>query len=396
VANRPALTPVGPFLAQTGDPLMISSRSPGRRIALVGAFVGLFASAYLLVDYVFGSGICLTGSGCDVVRSSAFAYPLGIPMPLLGLGFYLAAVVLLLLNPTRTVARVRAGTAALGWSLIGLGVMAILTTIELAVIGALCSWCLMSAIGSLLLAAGTIAALRHSDAPPEVAAGSSRARRRSSTEAERSRHDLNRFALSTGGVTGVALVALLALPALTSGTPVDQADVGGAARPRLGDGPVEVVVFSDFQCPACAVAAPVLTQLADEGSISLVYRYFPLTSIHPNATPAAQAAEAAARQGSFWPFHDALFASQASWADLPTADAALAYEVIAEDLGLDLARWRADAASSGVADVVGADRREAEQLSLPGTPTIFIDGARYNGQLTHADLLRAVEVAAGG
>ena len=61
------------------------------RLAIVGALLGAFASAYLLVDYVFGSGICLTGSGCDVVRASAFAYPLGIPMPLLGLGFYLIA-----------------------------------------------------------------------------------------------------------------------------------------------------------------------------------------------------------------------------------------------------------------------------------------------------------------
>ncbi len=69
---------------------------PERRIAIIGALLGAFASAYLLVDYVFGSGICLTGSGCDVVRASAFAYPLGIPMPLFGLAFYLAAVALLL------------------------------------------------------------------------------------------------------------------------------------------------------------------------------------------------------------------------------------------------------------------------------------------------------------
>ena len=70
-----------------------------RRMAIIGALLGAFASAYLLVDYVFGSGICLTGSGCDVVRASAFAYPLGIPMPLFGLAFYLAAVALLLRSP---------------------------------------------------------------------------------------------------------------------------------------------------------------------------------------------------------------------------------------------------------------------------------------------------------
>ena len=77
-------------------------RSIERRIGLVGALVGVFASAYLLVDYVFGSGICLTGSGCDVVRASPYAYPLGIPMPLFGLGFYAIAAALLLANPART------------------------------------------------------------------------------------------------------------------------------------------------------------------------------------------------------------------------------------------------------------------------------------------------------
>ena len=75
---------------------MRSTRVPERRIAIFGALLGAFASAYLLVDYVFGSGICLTGSGCDVVRASALAYPLGIPMPVFGLAFYLAAVILLL------------------------------------------------------------------------------------------------------------------------------------------------------------------------------------------------------------------------------------------------------------------------------------------------------------
>ena len=75
---------------------MANTQMPERRIAIFGALLGAFASAYLLVDYVFGSGICLTGSGCDVVRASAFAYPLGIPMPLFGLAFYLTAVALLL------------------------------------------------------------------------------------------------------------------------------------------------------------------------------------------------------------------------------------------------------------------------------------------------------------
>lgn len=366
---------------------------PERRIAIFGALLGAFASAYLLVDYVFGSGICLTGSGCDVVRASVFAYPLGIPMPLFGLAFYLAAV-MLLLRASAPVAGVSGALIAAGWAIAGLAVMSFLTVIEVFVIGALCSWCLLSAVASVMLTGGSVAASRRGDPPPrDEAMRSSRTRRRSAAESERSRHDLRRFATGTGTILAVALISLLALPALTSGTPVDRTSVEGADRPRLGEGPVEVVVYSDFQCPACAVAAPVLSALADEGSVSLVYRSFPLVSIHSNAEAAAEAAQAAAQQGRFWEFHDALFARQAAWADLAASDAAAAFEAIAAEIGLDVPRWRTDAASSVVADVVASDRRKAEELRLSGTPTIFVDGVRYGGPLNREAIAHAVEAA---
>ena len=357
-------------------------RSIERRIGLVGALVGVFASAYLLVDYVFGSGICLTGSGCDVVRASPYAYPLGIPMPLFGLGFYAIAAALLLANPARTLAGVPAAASGAAWSLLGVAVMAGLTIIELFVIEAFCSWCLVSAVASLLLAWGAIAAWRRGDRQPAIGeARSSRTRRRLNAEMDRSAADLRRFAATSAAILGVALVALIALPAIVTGTPAREAKVGNVDRPRLGGGQVETVVYSDFQCPACAVAAPVLSGIAEESEITLIYRYFPLVSIHANATAAAEAAQAAAAQGSFWEFHDALFARQAAWADLPASAADAAFEAIATEIGLDVARWRADAASSAVADVVAADLRSARQLGLSGTPTIFIDGVRYGGAL---------------
>jgi protein-disulfide isomerase len=364
-----------------------------RRLAIIGALIGAFASAYLLVDYVFGSGICLTGSGCDVVRASALAYPLGIPMPLFGLAFYLAAVALLLRSPA-PIAGVGAGLAVAGWAAAGLGVMSILTLIEVFVIGALCSWCLLSTVASVLLAGGSLAAWRRGTArPPDGQARSSRTRRRTAAQSERSHHDLRRFTAAAGAVLGVALVSLLAVPAVTSGTPVDRASVGSTDRPRLGKGPVEVVVYSDFQCPACAVAGPVLSGLAEEGSVSVVYRYFALVSIHANAKAAAEAAQAAALQGRFWEFHDALFARQAVWADLAGSDATLAFEAIAVEIGLDAARWRADATSSAVTDVVASDGRQAEELRLSGTPTIFVDGVRYRGPLNREAIAQAVEAA---
>jgi protein-disulfide isomerase len=368
--------------------------APGRRVALLGALLGAFASAYLLVDYLFGSGICLTGSGCDEVRASSFAYPLGIPMPLIGLGFYAVAVGLLLADPARTILGMRLSLAALGWAAAGLVVMTLLTLVEIFVIGALCSWCLLSALGSLFLTIGALGAWRGPNVAPRDPPRSSRARRQQVNEHERAEHAVRSFASTAGIVLGVVLVALLAVPALTSGAPARVESPGLADRPHSGAGPVEVVVFSDFQCPACAVAAPLLSQLAADDAISLVYRYFPLTGIHANAMAAAEAAQAAALQGHFWEFHDLLFARQTAWADLSPTDAAAAFGAIATEVGLDAARWRSDADSSAVAEVVSSDAQEAQDLQLRGTPTIFIDGEQYTGPLTLAGLSQAVAGAA--
>jgi protein-disulfide isomerase len=368
--------------------------APGRRVALLGALLGAFASAYLLVDYLFGSGICLTGSGCDEVRASSFAYPLGIPMPLIGLGFYAVAVGLLLANPAGTILGMRLSLAALGWAAAGLVVMTLLTLVEIFVIGALCSWCLLSALGSLFLTIGALGAWRGPNVAPRDPPRSSRARRQQVNEHEQAEHAVRSFASTAGIVLGVVLVALLAVPALTSGAPARVESPGLADRPHSGAGPVEVVVFSDFQCPACAVAAPLLSQLAADDAISLVYRYFPLTGIHANAMAAAEAAQAAALQGHFWEFHDLLFARQTAWADLSPTDAAAAFGAIATEVGLDAARWRSDADSSAVAEVVSSDAQEAQDLQLRGTPTIFIDGEQYTGPLTLAGLSQAVAGAA--
>jgi predicted DsbA family dithiol-disulfide isomerase len=86
-------------------------------------------------------------------------------------------------------------------------------------------------------------------------------------------------------------------------------------------------------------------------------------------------------------------------AQSPPASAAIrpasAFKAIAADIGLDLARWRADAASSGVAENVDADRSAAEGMSLSGTPTIFVDGVQYRGPLSRDGLVAAIEAAAG-
>ncbi|MEO5985467.1 MAG: thioredoxin domain-containing protein [Candidatus Limnocylindria bacterium] len=188
-------------------------------------------------------------------------------------------------------------------------------------------------------------------------------------------------------------MALLAAPALIGASPAEQLAVGSAGAPPKGQGQTEVVVFSDFQCPARAQAAPVLSRLANEGSIQLVYRYFALSSIHANATMAAEAAQAAALQGQFWEYHDPLFARQAEWSGMREQQASAVFQQIAINLGLDATQWGADRVSPGVAAAVTSDRRAGEQLNLLGTPTIFIGGTRHEGSLDRASLLNAIESA---
>ena len=81
--------------------------------------------------------------------------------------------------------------------------------------------------------------------------------------------------------------------------------------------PVVLVEYSDFQCPACAASAPLVKQLTEEfgNKIAFVYRHFPLPQ-HKNAYPAAQAAEAAGKQGKFWEMADLIFANQTKWENL--------------------------------------------------------------------------------
>ncbi len=367
-----------------------------RATALLASIVGAAASAYLLVEYVTGQpGVCLTGSGCDLVRASAFAYPLGIPTPLYGLAFYLLAgwVVLRTLDP-RAAAGFAPGTALLILSAVGAVASMILTGLEAFVIRAFCSWCLVQAAASLVLLAAA-AGLARTDLPAAADAHSSRARQQAARAKDDERRSLLRTARLGGGAGTLAVAAMLAVGAAggTPGSSPDGSTLAPAGSPRLGAGAVEVVEFADFQCPGCAVVAPILADLATSNGMTLVYRYFPLDSIHPNADASARAAAAATRQGSFWQMSAALYARQSAWKDLSAADADAFFVALAGELGLDVAAWQSDYGSAEVAAVVNADREAAVGLGLSGTPTLFVDGREYTGSLS-VDAIRAAIAAA--
>jgi protein-disulfide isomerase len=124
-----------------------------------------------------------------------------------------------------------------------------------------------------------------------------------------------------------------------------------------------VVVYADFTCPFCAVAHVRLTQR----SARRVFRHLALKSKHPRAVPVARAAEAAALQDAFWPFHDAVYADQGRLDD-PHLWA------LAERLGLDVERFEADRRSDPVAARVTRDTQEAVLAGAMTTPTFFRAG----------------------
>jgi protein-disulfide isomerase len=149
--------------------------------------------------------------------------------------------------------------------------------------------------------------------------------------------------------------------------PTDGFPTRGAVMAR-----VTIVEFSDFQCPHCGHAHPILRQLLREfeGDVRLVFRNYPLPG-HPRATPAARAAIAAGNQDKFWEMADLLFEHQDTLEDEDI-------DRYATELGLDMARFHTDLASSATQARIDADREAGHDLDVEGTPTFFINGRRFH------------------
>ena len=150
--------------------------------------------------------------------------------------------------------------------------------------------------------------------------------------------------------------------------------------------PVTLVEYGDYECPYCARARPILEDLVEraEGKVRLVFRHYPLDSVHPLARRAAEAAEAAGAQGAFWPMHGLLYENQNDLSD----EALRSYAVRLE---LDLARFDGDLAQHRHAERVRENRLAGERSGVRGTPGVFLNGATYDGPLEVEALLEGVE-----
>jgi protein-disulfide isomerase len=149
---------------------------------------------------------------------------------------------------------------------------------------------------------------------------------------------------------------------------------------------ITLVEYADFECPFCGQAEPIVRELlADYGDIRYVWRHLPLRDVHPHAQLAAEASEAAARQGAFWAMHDLLLDHQGALLSGDLAD-------YAAQLGLDVPRFTRDLNRRAGADRVAQDVDSADLSGVSGTPTFFLNGRRHHGAYDIDTLSNAVRL----
>jgi protein-disulfide isomerase len=164
--------------------------------------------------------------------------------------------------------------------------------------------------------------------------------------------------------------------------------VEASDAPSLGPAgaPVTVVEFSDFECPFCSRVVSTLKQLvASHGDqVRVVYRQFPLISIHRNAQKAAEASLCAAEQGKFWEYHDLLFQDQKK---LAVAD----LKEKAQGLGLDTQRFASCLDGGAQVERVQRDSESGARAGVSGTPALFVNGRLIAGAVPYEQLAKAVD-----
>lgn len=151
----------------------------------------------------------------------------------------------------------------------------------------------------------------------------------------------------------------------------------------ITDSKVVIIEYGDYQCPTCASVYPLLNDIGEEykNQITLIYRNYPLTNIHPNALAAASAAEAAGLQGKYWPMHNLLYKNQSEWSLLQSDQRTNKFIEYANSLGLDTTKFKADMSSPDVAKKIAFDQALGRKESVNGTPTIFINGELIEGSV---------------
>jgi protein-disulfide isomerase len=342
-------------MRRLAGPVSAAMRSRLSVVALGCAVVGLGASIASAIDYLGAAPTFCAESGCDAVRESAWAHPLGVPMPLLGIAFYVAAIALSFAEAPRLRRAVAIGGAAWALWLIGLQAFQI---------GAWCKLCMVAdpaAIGYALAVLAGARALRFSPSWLMVTAPSVFA-------------SVGLLALWTQHADEPA--APLPLAVRSDGMPafVAEAQVRGAAT---------VVEVVDFECPFCRRMQARLTEAIAQARhpVRVVRKMMPL-DIHAHAMPAALAYCCADAQGKGAQMAEALFAADP--ADLTPEGC----EQLARKVGCDLERYRSDMPRA--AQRVASETAQAMAAGINALPTMFVGSERIVGAGKSTEQLTAL------
>lgn len=162
----------------------------------------------------------------------------------------------------------------------------------------------------------------------------------------------------------------------------------------LGQDGVTLIEYGDYECPYCAEFYPIVNQVAQQFHNQIYFQFInlPLTQIHINAFAAARAAEAASLQGKFWQMHDALYQTQTSWVN--TSDPESYYVGLAQQLGLNIAKFKTDFSGSQVDNTINADVSKFDKTGYQeATPTFVLDGKQVQPQPTVASFSQYLNAA---
>ncbi len=336
-----------------------SPRALGLLASLAVAVAGITASSMLVVDYVRPAPVfCVEGgSGCDALKHTVFAMPLGVPLPLIGLlGF--VALGAWSLVPGRRSRYVQLGLAV-GAAVVGL----MLLTMQL-LLGHFCPYCTVADTAGLASLGIAIWRLRSRDTAPSGRGW------------------------TFGGAGSLVAAAAVPLGAGFHANTTPLAIQDEIAKARAGE--ITVVDFVDFECPFCRLTneefAPVLE--SHRTRIHLVRRQVPLT-MHPHARDAARAACCGEKLGMGDEMASALFTAEVD--DLTPAGC----EKIAEQLGLPLDKYRACVQSPETDASIDADKAEFKAAGGYALPTIWIDETPIIGARPREELAKVVHDALG-
>lgn len=336
----------------------------GAIVATAAAVAGLAVSTVLLVDSVGPKPAFCAEGGCAAVRATAWAKPLGVPMPILGLIFFAIMLGLQLAGPR--VAKLRGALAVAG----AVGALGLLT-LQGAVIGAWCKFCVVADTSAIAMAAAI------------VLGGSPRwPRRRASTWA---------FAAALAAVAiAVPLRGLRDTTAPAKPAVVAQDTLPAPIAHAQQAGVVTIVDFIDFECPFCrAMHARLVDAIAQAGVPTRVVRKMVPLAMHKGALAAAIAWCCAERQGRADAMAEALIAAP------PEQLTPEGCAQLAAGIGLDLARYRQDAADPAITRRIEADRADAEAAGVRRLPTIYVGRERFDGAGANtAELIASLRRAA--